>query len=119
MYIHDRQPGSRPQEAADDHLALQRLRRISGRPRVRLPDGLSEGHQAGAAHRLGTGDVASVKKHRDHRPRPVTYLLSALCLGGIRTPEAPPASREKGGLAAGLRWATAHRTPGRLLAGAA
>jgi hypothetical protein len=36
MYIHDRPPGSRPQEAADDHLALQRLRRISGRLRGRL-----------------------------------------------------------------------------------
>ncbi|MER5217886.1 MFS transporter [Streptomyces sp. NPDC002838] len=47
----------------------------------------------------------------------VTYLVSAVCLGRIRAREAPPAPREAGGLAAGLRWATANRTPGLLLAG--
>ncbi|KDN74870.1 MFS transporter [Streptomyces olindensis] len=47
----------------------------------------------------------------------VTYLVSAVCLGGIRAREAPPAPRETGGLAAGLRWVTANRTPGLLLAG--
>jgi MFS family permease len=47
----------------------------------------------------------------------VTYLVSAVCLGRIRSREAPPAPRETGGLAAGLRWVTAHRTPGLLLAG--
>ncbi|MEX3106021.1 MULTISPECIES: MFS transporter [unclassified Streptomyces] len=47
----------------------------------------------------------------------VTYLVSALCLGRIRAQEAPPAPRSPGGLTAGLRWVTAHRTPGLLLAG--
>ncbi|MFF2847622.1 MFS transporter [Streptomyces sp. NPDC058001] len=47
----------------------------------------------------------------------VTYLVSAVCLGGIRTREAPPAPREGGGLAGGLRWMTVNRTPGLLLAG--
>ncbi|ANS66068.1 major facilitator superfamily MFS_1 [Streptomyces lincolnensis] len=47
----------------------------------------------------------------------LTYLVSAVCLGRIRTQEAPPAPRARGGLAAGLRWVTAHRTPGLLLAG--
>ncbi|MPY56020.1 DUF485 domain-containing protein [Streptomyces spongiae] len=36
MYIHDRPPGSRPPQAATDHLALQHLRRTSGKLRVRL-----------------------------------------------------------------------------------
>uniref|UniRef100_A0AAU3GNP9 MFS transporter n=1 Tax=Streptomyces sp. NBC_01401 TaxID=2903854 RepID=A0AAU3GNP9_9ACTN len=47
----------------------------------------------------------------------MTYLVSAVCLGRIRTREAPPAPRERGGLTAGLRWVTAHRPPGLLLAG--
>lgn len=49
----------------------------------------------------------------------VTYLVSALCLGRIRIQEAPPAPPGRGGLAAGLRWVTANRTPGLLLAGVA
>ncbi|WP_108990796.1 MFS transporter [Streptomyces coelicoflavus] len=47
----------------------------------------------------------------------LTYLVSAACLGRIRAREAPPAPRGEGGLAAGLRWVTANRTPGLLLAG--
>lgn len=47
----------------------------------------------------------------------MTYLVSAVCLGRIRAKEAPPAPREGGGLTAGLRWVTANRTPGLLLAG--
>lgn len=47
----------------------------------------------------------------------LTYLVSAVCLGGIRAREAPPAPREGGGLAGGLRWVTANRMPGLLLAG--
>jgi MFS family permease len=47
----------------------------------------------------------------------MTYLLSAVCLGRIRAQEAAPAPRTRGGLAAGLRWVTANRTPGLLLAG--
>lgn len=47
----------------------------------------------------------------------LTYLVSAACLGRIRTQEAPPAPPARGGLAAGLRWVTANRTPGLLLAG--
>ncbi|MEE1938447.1 MFS transporter [Streptomyces sp. TRM 70361] len=47
----------------------------------------------------------------------MTYLVSAVCLGSIRAREAPPAPRETGGLTAGLRWVTANRTPGLLLAG--
>ncbi|MEV0174331.1 MFS transporter [Streptomyces sp. NPDC050803] len=46
-----------------------------------------------------------------------TYLVSAVCLGRIRTQEAPPAPRDGGGLSAGLRWVRAHRAPGLLLAG--
>ncbi|MEV0637835.1 MFS transporter [Streptomyces sp. NPDC050619] len=49
----------------------------------------------------------------------ITYLVSAVCLGRIRTREAPPAPRGEGGLADGLRWVTAHRTPALLLAGVA
>ncbi|AMW08155.1 MFS transporter [Streptomyces qaidamensis] len=47
----------------------------------------------------------------------LTYLVSAVCLRSIRAREAPPAPREASGLAAGLRWVTANRTPGLLLAG--
>jgi MFS family permease len=47
----------------------------------------------------------------------MTYLVSAVCLGRIRTQEAPPAPRGEGGLTGGLRWVTANRTPGLLLAG--
>ncbi|WP_328688023.1 MFS transporter [Streptomyces phaeochromogenes] len=47
----------------------------------------------------------------------MTYLVSAVFLGRIRTREAPPAPREGAGLTGGLRWVTAHRTPGLLLAG--
>ncbi|MFC8387786.1 MFS transporter [Streptomyces sp. NPDC057238] len=47
----------------------------------------------------------------------LTYLVSAVCLGRIRTREAPPAPRGAGGLTAGLRWVTANRAPGLLLAG--
>ncbi|MCW8382602.1 MFS transporter [Streptomyces justiciae] len=49
----------------------------------------------------------------------VTYLVSALCLGGIRAQEAPPAARGESGLADGLRWVKANRTPALLLAGVA
>ncbi|WSL57000.1 MFS transporter [Streptomyces sp. NBC_01725] len=49
----------------------------------------------------------------------LTYLVSAGCLGRIRSQEAPPAPRGEGGLAGGLRWVTAHRTPALLLAGVA
>ncbi|WP_234334058.1 MFS transporter [Streptomyces viridochromogenes] len=48
-----------------------------------------------------------------------TYLVSAVCLGRIEAREAPPAPRDRRGLAAGLRWVRAHRTPGLLLAGVA
>ncbi|MEO3767110.1 MFS transporter [Streptomyces sp. B5E4] len=49
----------------------------------------------------------------------VTYLVSAVCLGRIEATEAPPARQEGSGLTDGLRWVTAHRTPGLLLAGVA
>ncbi|WAU82673.1 MFS transporter [Streptomyces sp. Qhu-G9] len=49
----------------------------------------------------------------------ITYLVSAMCLGRIRAQEAPPAPRGEGGLADGLRWVTANRTPALLLAGVA
>ena len=50
----------------------------------------------------------------------ITYLVSAACLGRIRgAREAPPAPRGEGGLADGLRWVGAHRTPALLLAGVA
>ncbi|MCQ4213312.1 MFS transporter [Streptomyces longispororuber] len=47
----------------------------------------------------------------------LSYLVSAVCLGRISKQEAPPAPRGSGGLIAGLRWVTTHRTPGLLLAG--
>ena len=49
----------------------------------------------------------------------MTYLVSAACLGRIRTREAPPAPHGEGGLTDGLRWVTTNRTPGLLLAGVA
>ncbi|WP_407560392.1 MFS transporter [Streptomyces sp. 184] len=49
----------------------------------------------------------------------VTYLVSAVCLGRIEATEAPPARRERGGPAAGLRWVAANRTPRLLISGVA
>ncbi|MER7057922.1 MFS transporter, partial [Streptomyces sp. NPDC000351] len=49
----------------------------------------------------------------------VTYLVSAVCLGRIRGREAPPSPPGGSGLAAGLGWVAAHRTPALLLAGVA
>ena len=49
----------------------------------------------------------------------ITFLMSALCLGGIRAQEAPVAPRGEGGLTGGLRWVRANRTPALLLAGVA
>ncbi|MBE8477515.1 MFS transporter [Streptomyces sp. 3R004] len=46
-----------------------------------------------------------------------TYLVSAMCLGGLRPQEAPPAPRRGGGLMAGLRWVTENRDPRLLLTG--